>query len=220
MLTRYTVRTLTLLACIGFAATGCKDDKGTSGGGGAAAADLSTPKSAAQSFAKAVTSADNAGIRATTTGTEEQYKMVEAMAGMFKSMSDLKAAAASKYGPENSISKDKDMDLAKDIDEAEFKTEGDVATMIKKNNPDDKDPLKLKKIDGNWKVDLGSMSASESAQITKMAPAMKKAFDELRSEIEAGKHATADAAQAEMGKKMATAMGMPAMPDMPVKPKE
>lgn len=218
MFARITVRTFALLACVGFAAAGCKDDKGTSGGGGgAAAADLSTPKAAAQSFAKAVTTGDNAGIRATTTGTEEQYKMAEAMGGMLKSMADLRAAATAKYGADNPISKDKDMDIAKDIDEAEFKTEGDVATMVKKTNPNDKDPLKLKKVDGKWKVDLGSMPASESAQITKMAPAMKKACDEVAAEINSGKHATADAAQTAMGQKMAAAMGMP---DLPTKPTE
>jgi hypothetical protein len=169
--------------------------------------DLSSPKSAAMAFGTALVAGDSAGVKAATVGTEEEYKMVDAISMMVSSMKKLNDAADAKFGKDNGISQpNAGMDITKEIETSEIKVDGDVATVDKKDKNDKNPPMKLKKIDGNWKVDLSSLPKENMDQMMKVIPSISKAFTELATEITAGKYKTAMEAKDAMGQKMLAAM--------------
>jgi hypothetical protein len=195
-------------------AGGCKEDAksgsgGAAGGGSGSTAkgpDLSNPKSAAVSFAKAIQSNDMAAAKAASTGTDEQYKMVEAMGQMMSGFKNYESAAVAKFGDAGK-SDQSPPDIVADTEGSDVKTEGDTATVINPKKPDDKDPMKLVKKDGKWKVDLASMPIDEQAKtMAASASKMKKALDDTAEEIKAGKYPTAQEAQKALGMKMQAAM--------------
>jgi hypothetical protein len=174
------------------------------------APDLSNPKSAAMAFGTALVGGDAAGLRAATVGSEADYKIVDALGKMVGAMKRLSDAAADKYGKDNEITKGtQDTDVAAKLEKADVKVEGDTATIIDKEKADDKNPLKLVKKDGQWKVDLGSIPKDGMDQLVKMAPAMAKAADEVTKEIKDGKHKTAKDAQDAIPQKMMAALMQP-----------
>ena len=199
---------LTMVIASAVLAGGCKEDPAANPGSGGApgaaakAPDLSNPKSTAVSFAKAVQSNDMAAAKAASTGSDEQYKMVEAMGQMMSGFKNFESAAVAKFGDAGKSGQGMP-DVVADTEGSEVKTEGDTATLINPKKPDDKDPMKLVKKDGKWKVDLASMPMNEQAKtMAASASKMKKALDETAEEIKAGKYKTAQEAQAALGMKM------------------
>jgi hypothetical protein len=77
--------------------------------------------------------------------------------------------------------------------------DGDSATVNNKTNP--QNSMKLKKVDGQWRVDL-SAAAKQSAFIKSLTGAM----NEVATEINDGKFKTADDAITELRTKLLTAM--------------
>lgn len=194
------------------------DNPAPAGSSTTAKADLTTPKGAALAFGNALVSGDNAGLRASSTGTEGDYKICESLGTMVSAMKKLSDAAAAKFGKDNVISKSgKDMDIAAELEKSEVKQDGDSATIINKDKPDDKNPMKLKKVGSDWKVDLASLPKEGMDQIVKMAPAMAKAASEVTAEIAAGKYQKAEDAQQQLGQKMLAAM-MQSAPPQPQPP--
>ena len=173
---------------------------GGCGGGG----DLSTPKGAATAFAKAMERGDVEAAKAASTGADPE--MLAAMVKTVSSMKKLQDAAVAKYGEEGkklaSENRD-DLDITTAVENAEVKIEGDTATLTAK---DKGEPLKLKKIGNEWKVDMSEMSGPAAGFGAIMMTAMSKAADELAGEIKAGKHKTVEEAQAAMSQKMMGAM--------------
>lgn len=171
-----------------------------------AAPDLSTPKSAALAFGNALVGDDAAGLKASAFGSEAEFKTVEALGKMISAMKKLSDAASAKYGKDNIITKgSKDIDVAAELEKSELKVEGDTATIINKDK-EEKNPMKLVKKNGAWKVDLASLPKEGTEQLVQMAPAMAKAATEVVAEIKADKYKTADEAQQAIGTKMVAAM--------------
>src|SRR5258707_810347 len=69
------------------------------------APDLSTPKSSAVAFAKALSTGNKEGLRAVCTGTEEELKSIDAMASLFSGMKKFRDACTDKFGADNILSK-------------------------------------------------------------------------------------------------------------------
>jgi hypothetical protein len=179
-------------------------------------ADQSTPKGAALDFGNALLAGDSKALRATSLGTEDEYKIVDALGSMVGGMKKLSDAAAAKWGKENPITAGaKDMDMAAELNKptVEVKEEGDTATIINKEKQE-KDPMKLVKKDGKWFVDLKSLPKDGMDQVVKMAPAMAKAAAEVAADIKADKFKDAMEAQQAFGTKMIAAM-MEAAPKAP-----
>src|ERR1043165_6548778 len=116
------------------------------------------PKDVALAFAKAMQAGDSKAIHDISVGTPEQLKTIDALAEMMKAIGKFKTACDAKFGADNVLSKSMGQvpDLAAEVTKSEFKVDGDSVTVIDKTNPDDKHPLKLKKADGKWKIDLAS----------------------------------------------------------------
>jgi hypothetical protein len=175
-----------------------------------AKADLSTPKGAALTFANALVSGDNAAIRACSVGSDTEYKTLESLSTMVSAMKKLSDAAVEKFGKDNVITKGSNTDIAAEIEKSTAKEEGDTATIVNKDKPDDKNPMKLKKVGSDWKVDLAQTLPKDGVDmLSKMAPAMAKVANEVTAEIKAGKFMKADEAKEALGTRMLAAMMQP-----------
>ena len=166
-----------------------------------------TPKYKAVSFAKAVQANDMATVRAVSTGSDEQYKTVEAMSLVFSAIREYEAAAVEKFGE---AGKSKEMSLPDVVAEAkgsDVKTEGDTATLVNPKKPAEKHPMKLVKKNRKWYVDLSSMPVDgQTKVVSASAPRMKKALDETAAEVRAGKFKTPQEAQAALNARMQAAV--------------
>jgi hypothetical protein len=175
--------------------------------GGCNKNDLSTPKGAAKSFAKALESGDAEAAKAASTGDP---KLVESLAKVGGGMKKLQDAAVAKFGEEGkSIAGgpggkgDKMAEMSKRVEESTEKIDGDTATLTPK---DGGEALKLKKVNGDWKLDVSQMGGGMAQMGSAMFDAMAKAAGETADEISAGKYKTVKEAQMAMGTKMVGAM--------------
>lgn len=170
--------------------------------------DLSTPKSAAKSFAKAMEAGDAEAAKAASTGGDP--KMIESMAKVAGNMKKLKEAAVSKFGEEGKSigggpggKGDGLSEMVKQVDESTEQITGDTATLTPKGGGE---VLKMKKVNGDWKMDVSQLGGGMAQLGAGMFDAMAKAAAETTDEINAGKYKTAKEAQTALGMKMVGAM--------------
>lgn len=193
---------LFVLACLALVAPARAAETGA-----ADKVDFSDPKPVAVAFAKAMVAGDAKAVRATAVGTDEEFKTVEALGAIFPAIKKFKAACDAKFGPDNLLSKNMaaGQDPAAEVEKSDVKVDGDTATVTNKNKPDEKEPMKLKKVEGKWKVALSSMG-KDAGGIAKKAPAVAKVFGDAAADIEAGKYQNAQDAMLGLAPKMAEAM--------------
>lgn len=161
------------------------------------------PKDVAVAFAKTIKSGDKKAAHDLCVGTPEQIKTIDTLIDMMSTILKFKDACDKKFGADNLLSKNMAggmPDIAVEAAKAEYKVEGDTATAVDKAKPDEKNPMKLKKTDGTWKVDLASMG-DDAAQAAQAAP-MMKIMAETTEEINAGKYKTVEEAAVAFGTKM------------------
>ncbi len=175
--------------------------------------DTSTPKATLIAFGKALEAGDVNGVKALTISDEKSDKLLEAFVPTIAAMKHLSEVSVTKFGEAGkSIGNDsgKGFELARDVENAHITETGDTATATMKDSKS-KDPIKLKKVNGQWKVDFASAmgpqaKAEDIAKIAPMFTGMTKAANESAAEIEAGKYKTAEEAKQAVGMKMMTAM--------------
>ncbi len=114
--------------------------------------DLSSPKAAAKTFFKAMENNDVATAKKACTGADD--KSIESLAATMANFKKFSDAAKSKFGD-----KAKNLDDLKafdvdSIDQATVKENGNEAMLDSKGSN-----AKLKKVDGDWKVDVSDMAA-------------------------------------------------------------
>jgi hypothetical protein len=160
---------------------------------------LSTPKQAATAFAVGLQHGDLAAIKEASVGSAEDYNLINTMARMVGAAGKLREAAVARFGPEEgkkiAASTVPNGDPSKEVAESEEKIEGDTATIIKPSaSPDN--ALRLRKLGGQWKVDIGQFPQRQ--QLSKTIPmldALQKVLVQATGDISSGKYATADEAQ-------------------------
>lgn len=162
---------------------------------GCEGSEYSTPKGAAESLAAAMEKGDVEGVKRASAGGDP--KAVEGMTKVVAAMKELNDAAVAKFGDQGkgiaSNGPGGDLDMARKVREAEVKIEGDTVTLTVKG---DDDPLKLKKVDGEWKVDLSEMAGPAAAMGAAMFDGMASAAKQTAADIKAGKYKTAEEAEA------------------------
>jgi hypothetical protein len=172
-----------------------------------ATADYSSPKAAAKSFVQALAAGDSAGARAAVIANPQQMQSVDLLAMMAGSMKKLTDAAVAKFGENGESIAGQHARLEenlKQIEEAQVQINGDAATLA---SADQKQPVTLKKQDGQWKVDMASMPGTEQlAQAAGAIRAMAKAATDTAGEINADQYKTVDAARDAFQKKMMAAL--------------
>jgi hypothetical protein len=174
-----------------------------------AAADLSEPKAAALTFVKAMADHDFATLRNASVGNDEERQRVEAMSDLMAAQRKFADAAAAKFGDSAPVQRGNVSAVFEEqLKTAEVKVEGDVASI--RDPKDEKGPpLKLKKVGGEWKVDLSSMQIRSSA-LSSAGEQMKKLADVTNTtaeEVAADKYATFLEAQTALTQRMRSVIG-------------
>jgi hypothetical protein len=206
MLLAYPVVCLMIAGC-----NSAKTGPGVAGGVGGTpsppAANLSTPKDAAISFGRAVEAGDVAQAQAVTITDAPTKELLAAMVPLVGAMKKLDAAAVAKFGEAGKNVAGSDSpgaQFAGQFKDAEVKETGDTATVTPKKGAE---PLMLKKVGGEWKVDLAAMTkgpndAQAMAMVLPMFKQMTKSAEETTVEITSGKYKTVDEAKKAFNAKM------------------
>src|SRR5258706_9063886 len=124
--------------------------------------DASTPKGAASAFFKAMETGDAAAARAMATGNDKQLAILDILVPVVHGFKQLEIAAVKKWGDEGrkTLSQGQgasSFDFTEQLKTAKEEITGETATITPANAGDDKkDPMKLKKVDGKWKLDMAS----------------------------------------------------------------
>ena len=152
----------------------------------------STPKEAAGSFVKAFQDGDMSALHVLCAGNDAEFAMLGHMVEANKAMLRLEAVVNKKFGDQaksdcqvSSFSET----MAKLFETAEFKIDGDNATVVAKEKDSSGDTLKFRKEGGRWKLDIASLGPL--AEQEKAYVAMTKFFNATSDKIEAGKYNTA-----------------------------
>jgi len=172
------------------------------------APDLSSPKAAAMAFAKAMQVGDAAAAKSATLSDAENQEIVGLLAGMVSSNLKLRDAAKAKWGEDAGdqlAGNMKNLDMAKQLEKAEVKEEGDTATIT---SPEGGNPVKLKKVDGTWHIDMVNSMAGQagSAQQLSILKAIGSTMSDLAGEIAEGKYKTVEEAKSALQTKVLGAM--------------
>src|SRR3954467_13751943 len=123
-----------------------------------------SPKGAAMQFFKAMETGDAKAARASATGSDKQLAMLDLLVPVLSGYKQLENAAVKKWGEgaRKTLSQNGQggaLDFEKQLKASTEKIEGDTATITSTSPEQQKEPMKLKKVDGKWKVDMSSMKA-------------------------------------------------------------
>lgn len=176
--------------------------------------DLSTPKAAAVAFMRALESGEVRAIKAVTLGSDDDYRLMSAVASAMRATRDLQKAATDRFGKAgDGIVPGQSGDPVDEISESKVKETGDTALLARKEDPEGRSPLRLKKTDGQWKIDLAALP--DKRQINQALPAMRatqRAMEQAAADIKAGKYKTADEAKEAVQKQLMQAATPPEPP--------
>jgi len=173
------------------------------------AIDLSSPKSAAVSYLRAMSVGDLDSLKASTVGTAEQRKPAAAYATMIRGMRRYEHAIVTHFGNDAMRDdvelKQKLMELADDrIERAqqgsvqENETEAMVSPGLNGRALPRRSPIILKKDKGVWKVDLAQTAVRDetlSPEAGERNQAVGNALLKLARDIEHGRYKTYDQMQ-------------------------
>ena len=174
--------------------------------------DPSSPKGVAAAFFKAMESGDAATARSLATGQEKQLAVIDLLVPVFHSFKELETAAVKKWGEEGRKALSQNQgggpgspDFNEQLKTAKEEINGDTATITPAGgNVDKKDQMKLKKVDGKWKLDMASLPSEgiNDPDARKMLSAVAEVAKSTAAEIDQGKYATAKDAKDAMTKKL------------------
>lgn len=165
----------------------------------AAAADIdpSSPRSALKSLYEALEASDATAVRNLFYATSEpERELADAFAAQIAAARNLGEAAAKKYGATgDALSKGMPAkDLIAQLPSAHVATDGDAATV---KIPSQQNPLRLKRIDGNWKILVSDYAGENITGQTAVMKDMTAVFNTIATDINADKLPTpADAQKA------------------------
>jgi hypothetical protein len=217
-----------LLAATAGAGIACGGGDGEADGDGNGAAgppQADTPRQALKNLQQAVTSGEGDRIMQVVHAEGEQKEILDAMTGFMTAMSQFEEKMIDAYGEVAEPEKPDDgMEGFKDekwLEDVEIDTQGDTAMATK---PGEEKPLKLVKVDGEWKISASSLfptgpgQEKDREQAVAMMKAMTKAAHEVMPEI-GNEGVTAEDINKMMGQKMMAAMMGGMMPTtMPTSP--
>ena len=133
---------------------------------------------------KGVDDGKEADARAAATGSDEDLKIVPLLIGFFDANKQLRAASIERFGADgNQIPDEEMLSPSSQLKGATEAIQGDAATYGRKDEPE---PIRLKKVGADWKVDLSAIH--DKRQIETAMPKMQKVLAEVTADIRAGKY--------------------------------
>jgi ketosteroid isomerase-like protein len=188
------------------------------------AGDESDIKATAKSFAEALSKGDADAAKQQMVRTDDTDSMIDAITPVIAGRLKLDKALVDKFGKDavkgvsGGIGMNQAMtQYADHVEDADVKIDGDTATVSRKPDADKKpapggqsrdSSLHMKKVDGNWKVDLTSVQdIQKTKERIPMMQAMGKVFTELADEVDGGKYKTVAEVNGAMRQKMVATFG-------------
>lgn len=176
-------QTLTVVLVAAAIATGCKDDKPAA----------ASPRDAAAAFARAMRAGDVEAARAVSVGDDASTAAMVAFVEYAHAIHRLRTASEAKYGDPSAVvvspGISADASILASAEQGRLDLNGDNATLV---GPRPREEVKLRRIDGGWKVDRSSFLLG--GEMLKSLPTLRltaSAYLETAREIEAGEHPTA-----------------------------
>jgi hypothetical protein len=170
---------------------------------GADAPDLSTPKKAALTFAKALEDDDLAGIRSSCIGSDDDFKVIAEVAKVVNAGKKVREAAIARFGEAEAQKiiptpgPPAGIGLPRQIEQSRQKIEVDTATLS--GPQENAEPLRLRRIKGAWRVDLSALpDRNEMAQALPLLIAIRNALLNAADQIATGKYKSADEAREQL----------------------
>ncbi|MGN6369475.1 MAG: hypothetical protein ACTHN5_14555 [Phycisphaerae bacterium] len=170
-------------------------------------ADYSTPKKAIASFLNAVQSTDEKAINAALVVSPEQQPTVDAYVKLILATNKLEKAAEQRFGGQAEqyfgVNSKQLESRLKAVEGAEAKRVGDSAIIEIPADEATKQPggtVVVKRVDGEWKLDAGTLfklsdtPKEQTERAVALAKKMVPLTEQMTSEIEAGKFASASEA--------------------------
>ena len=150
--------------------------------------DLTTPRSAATVFTRALEAGDVETAKSAAYAGGVEIEWVEAMAQAMSGMRKLMIAAQARFGAEaqSLVAGRQTLQLSGSLGDAEVQMNGDRATVIPSGGDGTK--LPMKRIDGNWKIDVGLLTRGEDiTSIVKQLRVVGMVTPQMSKDVEAGK---------------------------------
>ena len=181
--------------------------------------DLSSPKKAATAFAIGLQAGDLEQVKASSIGEASDYKLMQTVTSTMSSVHKLHEAAVSRFGPDEakklSTGVSDNGDVARQIEMSDEKLDGDTATIIEKGKPET-NAVHLKKVAGDWKVDLTNFPQKQTMQQNvPMLDAMRTVMLQGALDVSAGHYKNVDEAATEVRQRMVTLMAAVARQQIP-----
>jgi hypothetical protein len=185
------------------------------------APDTLTPRRTAATFYTALESGDVAGAKAVATGSEKQLAMLDSLVPFVHACKELENAAFKKWGEEGrkvltqTPNSPASFDFKQRLQTDREEIAGDSASLVT-TDPQaiDKTPIKLKKVAGQWKIDLSTVQ-DEGMDDPKYAKSLKDLADaaaNVAGEIEHGKYSDVASAKTALNEKIISALGLTGAP--------
>jgi hypothetical protein len=195
------VITITCSAVVGVGGGGCerKDAK--------VQIDLTTPRSAATVFTRALEAGDVETAKSAAYGGGLEIEWVEAMAPAMSGMRQLTDAAHSKFGAEADalVAGKQTLHMSTTLTDAEIQMNGERATVIPTGGDGVKIPMK--RINGNWKIDVGLLTRGDDiTYVVKELRALAEIAPRMTKDVEAGKFKTVQEVRREITRSVSEAV--------------
>ena len=154
--------------------------------GALAESDFSTPAAAFRTYTQALFDCDEAALKSAAIVSEKHPKLLGGMVEYIKVERQFRAAAITAFPEAARELPDPAKESMKAIDNATVKIEGDTAVLVTSQSVE---PVKLRKVNGEWKVDLASMYNDDSVNdLVVFRGALTGVLSDMAADIEAGKY--------------------------------
>jgi hypothetical protein len=173
--------------------------------------DLTTPRGAATVFTRALEAGDAETAKSAAYGGGLEIEWVEAMAQAMSGMRQLVAATQAKFGgeAESLVAGKQTLKMSNTLADAEIQINGERATIIPSGGDGTRIPMK--RIDGQWKIDIGLMTRGEDiSYIVKELRALGEIAPKISKDVEAGKFTTVTEIRREMSRSVNSTVFNPA----------
>lgn len=159
------------------------------------ALDQSTPRAAAIAFDRSVGMGDIENAKACSFGTPEQVEGLVAMCKRDGAQFQLAVAAVIRWGYKDNPFVHMTKVSTSDSENADYATNGDDATRslrLHAAKEADAEKLRLKRVGGVWKVNLGTVKFLPSGKVLQVYANSTQVYAEINRNVNAGKYASAN----------------------------
>lgn len=178
--------------------------------------DLSSPKSAFRAYTTALMNGDHNGVMRTVIASPKGQKMLDGQMAYNAVEKRFRAATVKAFPDSAKELPDPFTDTLASIDAAEVATAGDTATLTSKQTMQ---PVKLKKQDGNWKIDLSAMYGDEVIdEVIQFRKALSDVMEGMTEDVTNGKFTDYNDVRSNLETHVKMRLAMPPAEDATTKP--